>query len=219
MPCSLGLREYLQSECRPSQMPSGCSAPWLRAWPTSFWNEMLHSSWRQKNQSPLPLAPCPWDSPGTILEGLAISFSRGSSWPWWATVHGVTESQTRLRDWHFHFTFSLSLSPPPHPRAGQPHPWCLGLDGQEIQAHSGPASLERRCVSTPSLKMAQGNVPQPHPACACILSLAMGRGQQWGTVGLFCWHDPVTVLGRGQKRQGGIQGAGSQGRGDWEARR
>ena len=24
---------------------------------------------------------------------------------WWATVHGVTESQTRLSDFHFHFSF------------------------------------------------------------------------------------------------------------------
>ena len=26
---------------------------------------------------------------------------------WWATVHGVAKSLTRLSDWHFHFTFSF----------------------------------------------------------------------------------------------------------------
>ena len=25
---------------------------------------------------------------------------------WWATVHGVTKSQTRLGDQHFHFSFT-----------------------------------------------------------------------------------------------------------------
>ena len=26
---------------------------------------------------------------------------------WWATVHGVAKSLTRLSDWHFHFTFGF----------------------------------------------------------------------------------------------------------------
>ena len=36
---------------------------------------------------------------------------------WWATVHGVTKSQTWLSDWHFHFT--------PWPRI-EPRPPALG---------------------------------------------------------------------------------------------
>ena len=35
---------------------------------------------------------------------LENSMDRGA---WWATVHGVTQSLTRLSDWHFHFTFSF----------------------------------------------------------------------------------------------------------------
>ena len=35
---------------------------------------------------------------------LENSMDRGA---WWATVHGVTESQTRLSDKHFHFVFLL----------------------------------------------------------------------------------------------------------------
>ena len=27
---------------------------------------------------------------------------------WWATVHGVAKSQTRLRDFHFHFSFTVN---------------------------------------------------------------------------------------------------------------
>ena len=29
---------------------------------------------------------------------------------WWATVHGVAKSQTRLRDFTFTFTFTVSLN-------------------------------------------------------------------------------------------------------------
>ena len=45
---------------------------------------------------------------------LENSMDRGA---WWATVHGVAKSQTRLSAWHFHFTFMPgpggSLWPPP----------------------------------------------------------------------------------------------------------
>ena len=37
---------------------------------------------------------------------LENSMDRGA---WWATVHGVTKSQTGLGDWHFHVTFKRLL--------------------------------------------------------------------------------------------------------------
>ena len=65
---------------------------------------------------------CNWEDLG-LIPGLGRSPGEGNGYPiqysclenpmdkgaWWATIHGVTKSQTRLSDFHFHFSKCIKI--------------------------------------------------------------------------------------------------------------
>ena len=57
-----------------------------------------YSFWKLNAHTLLFLRPCPWDSPGK-------STGVGCGRAWWAAVHGVVKSWTRLSDFTFTFHF------------------------------------------------------------------------------------------------------------------
>ena len=63
---------------------------------------------------------------------------------WWATVHGVAQNRTRLRDFHFHLSENQGLADqaPPLPSPASHHRFC--------PSHNDPAwpvSLEHHALS------------------------------------------------------------------------
>ena len=117
--------------------------------PSTFWNHNLPGGSDSEESacnagdldSILGSGRCPRKGNGYPLQYSCLenSTDRGA---WWATVHGVSKSQTRLSPWPFHFTLMPgpggSLWPPPSLKALTPSPHNpFGKQGQVYSCGKG----------------------------------------------------------------------------------